>query len=56
LRKLGPQDNFGELAILKDGKRTATVVAMTACQMLVVNKEAFLKMHPKVEGEFWRDY
>ncbi len=44
LRVLGPGDPFGELALLTRGHRTASVVARTACEAVVLS------------GEFLRDF
>lgn len=37
-------DYFGEIAILLDAKRTATIVARTYCDMSILTKEAFKKV------------
>lgn len=42
---------FGEIALLKDTERTATVTAVTECQLMVLNVEAFkriLARHPEL--------
>lgn len=42
-------DYFGEIALLKDTVRTATVTAVTECQLMVLNVKAFkhiLAVHP----------
>ncbi len=41
IRKLRPGDGFGELAILRDIPRTATVRALGATTLLAVDREAF---------------
>ncbi len=38
LRKLGPGDVFGETAIFADSPRTASVVALTDCELIVVTR------------------
>ncbi len=38
---LGPGDHFGELALLDGGPRTATVVATTPVQVLVIGQREF---------------
>jgi CRP-like cAMP-binding protein len=46
---LGPGDVFGEVAVLCEGERTATVVALTDCELVVVDRRellAFLRSHP----------
>jgi CRP-like cAMP-binding protein len=41
LAQLGPGDYFGELALLTDAPRNATVVALTDCALLSMTREAF---------------
>jgi MFS family permease len=42
LRTEGPGEFFGEIGLLRDVVRTATVTAKTACQLLVVEQSDFL--------------
>ena len=44
VRSLGPNDFFGELALLEDIPRTATVRAATDCQLGVLPRRAFLSV------------
>ena len=41
LRRLGPGECFGEIALVSDRPRTATVRAVTATNVLAVDREAF---------------
>ena len=41
LRRLGPGECFGEIALVSDGPRTATVRAVRATNVLAVDREAF---------------
>ena len=44
VRTLGPNDFFGELALLADTARTATVRAATDCRLWVLPRRAFLSV------------
>jgi CRP-like cAMP-binding protein len=38
---LGPGDFFGEVALLRDERRTASCTTITKCRLAVLSKEAF---------------
>ncbi|WP_115708017.1 cyclic nucleotide-binding domain-containing protein [Legionella sainthelensi] len=42
---LGPGDVFGEIAILRNIRRTARIVTITACQFLTINAKDFLDVY-----------
>jgi len=51
VRNLGPGDFFGELALLGDGRRTATVTTATPSQVLVLFGTEFRRLqqeHPEI--------
>lgn len=52
IRTLGPGDFFGEIALLKDTPRTATVTAKTPLRFFVLTRQAFrslLAHQPELE-------
>jgi CRP-like cAMP-binding protein len=42
VNRLGPGDGFGELALVHDIPRTATVTATLDCQFLTIDRRSFL--------------
>jgi CRP/FNR family transcriptional regulator, cyclic AMP receptor protein len=44
VRKLGPGDYFGELALLTGGPRTASVIAETSLDTIRIQRQAFRKL------------
>ena len=44
IRELGPGDYFGEVAILGDGRRSATVTTTTPSQLLVLFGTEFRRL------------
>lgn len=51
LNTLGPGDHFGELAILGEGPRTATVITLEDARLLTMSRSAFLDClgkHPDI--------
>ncbi len=54
LRTLGPGDFFGEIAILGDGRRSATVTSTTPARLLVMFGTSFRRLqqsHPEIAAE-----
>lgn len=47
---IGPGDHVGELALLDGGTRTATVVANTDMELLVISQRAFFALLDEVPG------
>jgi CRP/FNR family cyclic AMP-dependent transcriptional regulator len=47
---LGPGDHFGELALLDGGPRTASVIAVTPLQVLVLGQREFAGLLDEVPG------
>ena len=53
--KLGPGAIFGEAALLTGGARTATIVALTECELLAVSRRAFrnvVEASPQLSEKF----
>jgi CRP-like cAMP-binding protein len=54
LARLSRGDGFGELALLREVPRTATVIARTDARLLALDMETFLAAvgsHPRASGE-----
>ena len=54
LRRLGPGEYFGEIALVFGGTRTATAVASTPSHLFVLSKDAFdrmIKSQPRIEDK-----
>jgi len=50
--RLGAGDFFGEIALIAERERTATITALTACRLLVLHKddfERFMDAHPDLK-------
>jgi CRP-like cAMP-binding protein len=45
VNKLGPGDVFGEIAILRNIRRTARITTLTPCQFLSINAKDFLSAY-----------
>lgn len=48
--RLGPGDFFGEMSLIDGKPRTATVVAESPCELLVVDRHAFTPLLETVPG------
>jgi CRP/FNR family transcriptional regulator, cyclic AMP receptor protein len=58
VRKVGPGDFFGEIALLEPVKRTATVTATTPLHFFVLTRQSFQRMldeNPQVERRVLRE-
>ena len=54
LRLLSAGDFFGEIALILDAPRSATVTAMTAVRLLVIDRNAFRRLlgeSPSIQGK-----
>ncbi len=52
VRTVGPGGGFGEIALLRDGLRTATATSMSEARMLVVRRNEFLSGLSEHRGSF----
>jgi ATP-binding cassette subfamily B protein len=50
LGRLSDGDQFGELALLNDSPRTATIVAVTDCLFLTLTRAHFLELLEQTPG------
>jgi len=48
LTTLGPGDFFGEIALIEDVRRTASVVTTTPCRLAVMTPQAFSSMRSSI--------
>lgn len=51
---MGAGEVFGEIALFSEGARTATVAAIDACELLILDRRdfmAYLKRHPDVSAQ-----
>ena len=42
VRRIGPDDTFGEMAIIDSSPRSGTVVAVTDTELAVIDRDTFL--------------
>lgn len=54
LRRLGPAESFGEMSIIDDEPRSASVTAATPCTILRLNAQA-LKIRPEIGMQVFRN-
>jgi voltage-gated potassium channel len=54
IRRMGPGDFFGEIALVEDTPRTATVTAVTPLRFFVLTRQSFrslLAQQPELEDK-----
>lgn len=57
IRRMGPGDHLGEIALLLDVPRTATAVTTSPCLLYVLDGDAFaamLRSQPRIEDKILR--
>ena len=45
-------DSFGELALINDAPRSATITALSECELAVLNRTDYEKIIKKVDARF----
>lgn len=55
VKRLGPKENFGELALLYNAPRSASIRSLTPCRMFAINRSTFKKIQYELSDKKFKE-